>query len=39
VDNVINVKLFNDMSVVGPVYVIKNLQKVEIKRLENSGNE
>ena len=39
VDNVINVKLFNDMSVIGPVYVIKNLQKVEIKRLENSGNE
>ena len=38
-DNVINVKLFNDMSVIGPVYVIKNLQKVEIKRLENSGNE
>ena len=39
VDNIINVKLFNDMSVIGPVYVIKNLQKVEIKRLENSGNE
>ena len=39
VDNVISVKLFNDMSVIGPVYVIKNLQKVEIKRLENSGNE
>ena len=39
VDNIINVKLFNDMSVIGPVFVIKNLQKVEIKRLENSGNE
>ena len=39
VDNVINVKLFNDMSVIGPVYIIKNLQKVEIKRLETSGNE
>jgi rod shape-determining protein MreC len=39
VDNVINVKLFNDMAVIGPVYVIKNLQKVEIKRLETSGNE
>ena len=39
VDNIINVKLFNDMSVIGPVYVIKNLQKVEIKRLETSGNE
>ena len=38
-DNVINVKLFNDMSVIGPVYIIKNLQKVEIKRLETSGNE
>ena len=39
VDNVINVKLFNDMSIPGPVYVIKNLQKEEIKRLETSGNE
>ena len=38
-DNVINVKLFNDMSVIGPVYIIKNLQKAEIKRLEISGNE
>ncbi|MDB9732916.1 rod shape-determining protein MreC [Polaribacter sp.] len=39
VDNVINVKLFNDMAVIGPVYIIKNLQKVEIKRLETAGNE
>ncbi|AUC85373.1 rod shape-determining protein MreC [Polaribacter sp. ALD11] len=35
VDNSINVKLFNDMSNIGPVYVIKNLHKEEIKSLEN----
>jgi len=39
VDNVINVKLFNDMSAIGPVYVIKNLQKEEIKFLENEADE
>ena len=39
VDNAINVKLFNDMSNIGLVYVIKNLHKVEIKSLENSVNE
>ncbi|MFT5958664.1 MAG: rod shape-determining protein MreC [Polaribacter sp.] len=39
VDNVINVKLFNDMSAIGPVYVIKNLQKEEIKFLENAADE
>jgi rod shape-determining protein MreC len=39
VDNVINVKLFNDMSTVSAVYVIKNLQKKEIKLLENPANE
>lgn len=39
VDNVINVKLFNDMSAIGPVYVIKNLQKEEIKFLENATDE
>tara|TARA_B110000503_G_scaffold22371_1_gene34564 strand:+ start:10693 stop:11520 length:828 start_codon:yes stop_codon:yes gene_type:complete len=39
VDNVIDVKLFNDMSNVGPVYVIKNLHKYEIKQIENTVNE
>ncbi|QNM84744.1 rod shape-determining protein MreC [Polaribacter pectinis] len=34
VDNKINVKLFNDMSNLGAVYVIKNLHKKEIKSLE-----
>ncbi|TXD46837.1 rod shape-determining protein MreC [Polaribacter sp. IC073] len=39
VDNAINVKLFNDMSNIGPVYVIKNLEKKEIQFLENPINE
>jgi rod shape-determining protein MreC len=39
VDNVIDVKLFNDMSNVGPVYIIKNLHKYEIKEIENTINE
>ena len=39
VDNVINVKLFNDMTAISTVYVIKNLQKEEIKLLENPANE
>ncbi|WP_299669613.1 rod shape-determining protein MreC [uncultured Polaribacter sp.] len=39
VDNAIDVKLFNDMSNVGPVYVIKNFHKEEIKLLENPENE
>jgi rod shape-determining protein MreC len=39
VDKVIDVKLFNDMSAIGPVYVIKNLHKKEIKSLENPVNE
>lgn len=33
-DNKVDVTLFNDMSNLGYVYVIKNLDKVEIKRLE-----
>lgn len=37
--NVIEVKLFNDMSNIGPVYVIKNLHKEEIKSLENFIDE
>tara|TARA_R110002049_G_scaffold86767_8_gene220367 strand:- start:934 stop:1761 length:828 start_codon:yes stop_codon:yes gene_type:complete len=39
VDNAIDVKLFNDMSNVGPVYIIKNLHKAEIKSLENPVDE
>jgi rod shape-determining protein MreC len=39
IDKVIDVKLFNDMSNIGPVYVIKNLHKKEIKSLENPINE
>jgi rod shape-determining protein MreC len=38
-DNAIDVRLFNDMSSVGPVYIIKNLHKYEIKELENTINE
>ena len=39
VGNSINVKLFNDMSTIRPVYIIKNLDKVEITLLENPANE
>ncbi|QOD59538.1 rod shape-determining protein MreC [Polaribacter haliotis] len=39
VNNVIEVKLFNDMSNIGPVYVIKTLDKEEIKSLENQEIE
>jgi len=35
----VNVKLFNDMTDVGFVQLIKNNEAVEIKRLENSSNE
>lgn len=35
----IDIKLFNDMSNIGYVYVIKNLDKSEIKSLENTENE
>ena len=38
-DNTIDVKLFNDMSTIKSVYVIKNLHKEEIKSLENPLNE
>lgn len=34
VDNTINIKLFNDMSNVGAIYIIKNFHKQEIKNLE-----
>jgi rod shape-determining protein MreC len=39
IDKAIDVKLFNDMSNIGSVYVIKNLHKKEIKSLENFINE
>ena len=35
----IEVKLFNDMTSVGTVYIIENLDKTEIETLENSINE
>ncbi len=35
----IQVKLFNDMTNVGTVYIIDNLDRKEIKTLENSTNE
>lgn len=38
-DNKIDVKLFNDMSNLRYVYVIKNLDKEEILSLENTQNE
>lgn len=37
--NTINVKLFNDMSNLGYIYVVKNLDKDELKKLENPINE
>ena len=39
IEKVIDVKLFNDMSAIGTVYVVKNLHKKEIKSLENTVNE
>jgi rod shape-determining protein MreC len=39
VNNRIDVQLFNDMSNLGFVYVVKNLHKQEIKSLENTSNE
>ncbi|MCG1035903.1 rod shape-determining protein MreC [Polaribacter sargassicola] len=38
-DNKIDIKLFNDMSNLGYVYVIKSLDKIEIKSLENLVDE
>jgi rod shape-determining protein MreC len=38
-ENRVTIKLFNDMSNLGAVYVIKNFDKMEIKTLENLGNE
>lgn len=39
VDNKVNISLFNDMSSLGYVYVIKNFEKNEIKSLETIENE
>ena len=38
-DNKVDVLLFNDMSNLGYVYVVKNLDKEEIQSLENTNNE
>lgn len=38
-DNKVDIQLFNDMSNLGYVYVIKNLDKEEIQFLENTSNE
>lgn len=35
----IQVKLFNDMTNIGTVYILENLDRTEINSLENSGNE
>lgn len=35
----IQVRLFNDMQNIGPVYVIKNRFKKEIKAVENNSDE
>jgi rod shape-determining protein MreC len=39
VDNKVSINLFNDMSSLGYIYVIKNFKKEEIKSLENLENE
>ena len=38
-DNKVDVLLFNNMSNLGYIYVVKNLDKEEIQSLENSSNE
>ena len=38
-DNIVDVTLFNDMSNLGYVYIVKNLDKNEIKSLESSEDE
>jgi rod shape-determining protein MreC len=37
--NSINIKLFNDMTNLRNVYVVKNLEKIEIQTLEENNNE
>jgi len=39
VNRVVNVKLFNDMSSLKNVYVIKNFDKIEVRQLESGPNE
>jgi len=39
IDNKVDIKLFNDMSNLRYIYVIKNLHKEEIQSLENTFNE
>ncbi|WP_299060083.1 rod shape-determining protein MreC [uncultured Polaribacter sp.] len=38
-ENKVDIQLFNDMSNLRYVYVVKNLDKIEIKSLENGTNE
>jgi rod shape-determining protein MreC len=39
VNRIVNIQLFNDMSSLKNIYVIKNFDKIEIRTLENSTNE
>ena len=39
VNRVVNVKLFNDMSSLKNIYVIKNFDKIEIRQVESDSNE
>lgn len=39
ITKVVHIKLFNDMSDIGNIYVIKNFDKKEIESLENNSNE
>jgi rod shape-determining protein MreC len=39
VNRVVNVKLFNDMSSLKNIYVIKNFDKIEIRQLESNPDE
>jgi len=38
-NNKVDIKLFNDMSSIGYVYIVKNLDKKELQLLENESNE
>lgn len=38
-DNKVDVKLFNDMSNLSHIYIIKSLDKIEVETLENTNNE
>jgi rod shape-determining protein MreC len=39
VNRIVNIQLFNDMSSLKNIYVIKNFDKAEIKNLESNSNE